>query len=204
MPRRLGRRPTAVLAGSLALAVAGLVPAAASADPCPDAKSSQVFAKWGDEDYYSLAPGGDFENALTWTTSGRVKQSDENNPFDLSGPGRSSVYLGAGGSVTSPPICVDTTRPFLRYVTQSAWTRGATSLQVDALFTVGGNQTAVTLGSISSKGYDDWGPSPQVPLATKLPVEAGASLDVNLRFSVGGDSGGFKVDDVFIDPRASR
>ena len=57
-------------ASLLAVVAAAAFPAAASAATCENVATSKVFAPLGDLNDYFLAPGGDFEGALTWSTAG--------------------------------------------------------------------------------------------------------------------------------------
>ncbi len=163
-----------------------------------------MFAQWGDTDLYALAPGGDFESTLGWKGTGDARLYKENDPFNLSGPGATSVYLEGAATVTSPAICVDETRPFLRYMTRAIWKGNQTKIRVEALWTDADGPKSLLLDEMSLKGYTEWGPSPQVPLGAKLPLKGVDSLNVQLRFSLANATGDWLVDNVFIDPRASR
>ena len=59
-PRRLFAVTATLAAFALALIV-GTPAAAADTPACPMPSSSQVFSQFGDNAYYSLVPGGNFE-----------------------------------------------------------------------------------------------------------------------------------------------
>src|SRR5437868_15399019 len=115
-----GLRSLALGALTAGVALAGL-PATSSAalistGACDNSALSQPFAQWGDSNQYKLVPGGDFEGSLSgWTLSGGARLATGSEPFGATGKlGKSSVYLPAGASVTSPYTCVDAAYPMFR------------------------------------------------------------------------------------------
>ena len=92
------------IAAALGLLVVMLSAAPASAADCPgEAPREQPFLEWGDDGSYFLAPGGDFDSSA----SGWTLQRGASVVADASPDGwGASLSLPAGGSATSPPICV--------------------------------------------------------------------------------------------------
>ena len=118
MLTRLWGKTALALATSAAFA---LVPAAGASaalidtSACDGATLTQPFSQFGDDNFYKLAPGGDFEGSLSgWTLSGGAKK--------LAGgsAGAYSVSIPAGGSVTTAPSCVNAAYPSFRFFTKSA------------------------------------------------------------------------------------
>lgn len=92
------------IAAALGLLVAMLSAAPAAAADCPgQAPAEHPFLEWGDDGSYFLAPGGGFES----TEAGWTLQRGAAVVGDAAPDGwGASLSLPAGGSATSPPICV--------------------------------------------------------------------------------------------------
>jgi hypothetical protein len=193
------KKSGAMRAAGLAAAVCGLAltPSAAlaadSTEECTIEATAKVFSFLGDYNEYFTAPGGDFEGELTWATSGDVEQ--KSSPLSLLG--RRVVDLGSGAAIESPALCVDVTRPHIRFGVKPPYS-GTLTVQA-----VADDGTVADLGSIdaatqrrehSSLG---WSASPNVPLSTALGVTSG-SRTVKLRIAA--QSGSWDVDSVNVDP----
>jgi hypothetical protein len=165
---------------------------------CPAVAGSQVFQRWGDSSSYVLAPGGDFENgAPGWTLAGGAALTSGNETFFAHAAGdKTSVTIPAGGSVTSPAICIDQTMPTMR-VFASGLNSAKASLTVEALYVdasgVGGWRK---LDKVKSTA--DWTAQQSFKLPAKI-----ESQTVQFRFSVDGP-GSYKIDDVYVDPYMRR
>src|SRR5207248_3706960 len=83
--------------------------------------TSQAFKQWGDNSYYALAPGGDFENgALGWALSGGAAVTSGSDPFAITGStGSHSLSLPDGSQAISPPVCFDLTRQTYRFMVRN-------------------------------------------------------------------------------------
>src|SRR4051812_24830388 len=109
---------------ALAVAVAALcavLPAASASaalietSPCDGAQLSQPFAAFGDNAYYKLVPGGDFESGLSgWSVNGGAKVVSGGHS------GRYGLSLPAGSSVTTPVSCVNAGAPSFRFFSKSS------------------------------------------------------------------------------------
>jgi hypothetical protein len=175
------------IAAAVALAV---FPAAASAK-CDTVATSKVFAPLGDTNDYFLAPGGDFEGQLQWTTSGSVVQRWTHPALPVAGS--TGLVMGAGGSATSPKICADELRPTLRF---GAWAqKGLGSLKVEAIEDDG---TVVLLGRLFGAGFGQGGATPHVSFGKLLGVTFDDAKYVRLRLTV--EAGLWVADAVYVDP----
>uniref|UniRef100_UPI0035630337 hypothetical protein n=1 Tax=Paraconexibacter sp. TaxID=2949640 RepID=UPI0035630337 len=163
-----------------------------------------VFSQWKDPDLYSLAPGGAFEGDTGWMRTGDATLHPENNPFGLSGPGSRSLRLRGGGQATSPPVCVSDRHPFLRFTVHALGNGKPKDLRIEALWDDENGSNTALLATENSKKFKDWKPSNKIPLGSELPLKTGQPLHVRLKFSLGDSDGDWLVDDVYIDPRASR
>ena len=179
-----------VRAGIAAAVALAVFPAAASAK-CETVATAKVFAPLGDTNDYFLAPGGDFEGQLEWTTSGPVFQRWTHPAYSVAGP--TGLVMGAGGSATSPKICADELRPTLRF---GAWAQqGLGSLKVEAIEDDG---NVVLLGRVFGAGFGLGGATPHVSFGKVLGVTVDDSKHVRLRLTV--ESGLWVADAVYIDP----
>jgi hypothetical protein len=160
--------------------------------------------RWLDPLPYTLAPDGGFENgAAGWSLSRGAKVVAGNEPFALSGPGSRSLYLPAGSSATSPPMCVGLLLPIVRFVSSGGGL--LTYLQVEALYTdAGGRQRSVLLlpGALPSR---NWQPTlPMLQLAGLLNTLTlnGVTTQMSFRFTPKGLFGGgnWRIDDIYVDP----
>jgi hypothetical protein len=149
---------------------------------------SQPFAQWGDQSDYALAPGGDFETPQ-WTLQNGAAIVRGSEPYAVTGTlGNSSLSLPAGGAASSPTICLDASKPTLRFFIAGS---GSVLVQV-----TDGN-ISIPVGVVNGPG--GWQPSPVVMTGSKLlGYIGGGTASVSIRLTA--LSGQPQVDDVFIDP----
>jgi hypothetical protein len=204
MSFRLHRTVLAAVVATAALAVgaptanAGLL--VASAPDCGPKPLSKPFAPWGDQSYYTLAPGGSFEaGKAPWQLNGASVVSG-NEPWKVNGAGDSrSLRLPPGASATSPVMCVGLEHPTLRLFARNNKALLST-LSVEVIFETSlGLKAAAPVGVLLPGGQ--WKPSPRLlVLANLLPLLPGNYTPVQFRVrSVG--LGTWFVDDFYVDPR---
>jgi hypothetical protein len=191
------------IAASSAAAVAAALGPVASADAATttcndDASLTQVFAPWGDTDWYFLAPDGSLEGGgIGWRLSGGAAVVPETDPFGLGGDGdRRSLSLPPGASATSAPFCVRRDSRTVRWVHRGART-GTMLIEV-----VHQDEDAATPGRTLDvvRGNGDWRPSREVsiPLAGTGARNDGFAV-VALKFTA--LTGAWSVDDLYVDPK---
>jgi hypothetical protein len=206
MTRIKPKRRTRWLAGA-AVALCALAPAApADADlietgACDDAALSHPFASFGDNNWYKLAPGGDFEGEHGWKLSGGARLVSGSSTFGATGEaGSSAVSIPAGGSVTSPATCVNFAYPTLRFFSKSSG--GLLGLlpvvKVDVLYGEGlAKILPLPAGTALPGGR--WQPTlPGVTLSAVGATLNGGEAPIAIRIS--SLFGTWTVDDVFVDP----
>lgn len=170
---------------------------------CGD-EPTQPFLRWLDPLPYTLAPDGGFENgAAGWTLSKGARVVSGNEPFYLSGAGSRSLYLPAGSSATSPPMCVGLVLPVVRFVSKGGSL--LTALQVEALWTdAGGRQQSIVLlpGALPTRGWAPTLPLLQFGGVLNALTLNGVTTEMSFRFTPRGLFGGgnWQIDDVYIDP----
>jgi hypothetical protein len=201
----LVRRPIRLLLSLTSAAIAAflLLPVAAGqadvlaqSDCTPSSSASQAFLPWGDQAYYELVPGGDFEGSLAdWTLAGGAAQVTGSEPFGVTGSvGSQSLALPDGAAAVSPPACVDAADPTVELFSQSQ--DPGTTVSVSAVFQrKDGKTMTVPVGTVTPGST--WQPSGPLTIDTPHAKQNG-NLLVALELSATG--GTAQVDDVFIDP----
>jgi hypothetical protein len=194
---RRRRRFAAGAAAAAALAPAGAAQAAET--PCADESLQQAFAAWGDSDWYFLAPGGGFEDgAAGWSLSGGAALVGSTDPFGLGGAAdRRALALARGATATSAPFCIRPDSRTVRWVQRGPQQGGVLLAEVVHLET--GARSASRVVDVV-RGSGDWQPSRRVsiPLWGTGAREDGFAI-VALRFTA--LSGGWAIDDLFVDPK---
>jgi hypothetical protein len=177
--------------------------AAGAATSCPGTVE-YPFLAWGDSNSYVLAPSGDFESKSFgtrsgWALTGGSKAVAGNEPFFAHSKRDSrSLLLPAGGTATTPTICVSLYDPTIR------------------LFAVGGNATSALLieviaptpfGPVTTPvakidASKEWSPTAEIYFGANLlsALSADGTTSVQFRFTSLG-SASWKIDDLYIDPR---
>ncbi|HKE80621.1 MAG TPA: hypothetical protein VKB54_14980 [Solirubrobacteraceae bacterium] len=190
----------------------GAMPATASADGislgldgCPARTTEHPFARWLDWSNYTLVPGGTFEGSLSgWKLAGGAKVVAGNETFNAHGAGEThALSLPSGSSATTPPMCVAVLDPTLRYF--AANDGGLLSLLTVQIlyYPPGGGVLVLPLGL--NLGGKQWAPSlPTIVAADLLGVLNGGKAQVAFRFTPTGLGAKWRIDDVYVDPRASH
>jgi hypothetical protein len=195
---RLARRLTWV-AGSC-VALLSLAPAAAIAKSsttpttCEGQVFSQPFLAYGDSHLYTLAPGGEFNNASEgWTLSGGASLIATTRPEGAKG---NALNLPKGAKAVSPPMCVT-----LSYPSARAWVNGPSGengivVSVSYASTV----SAISpqeVGVIKAR-YGTW----KLGRFSVEPSLAGLEqAPREVRFVFEGKKGESQLFDVYVDPR---
>ena len=186
---RITKRIAARVACGATVALVAMPGVAAAA--CPAEPTTQPFSYLGDDGHYFLAPGGDFEGALTWarTGSATVVPSGSNGVDS----GVSALSLPQNSSATSPAICVDADRPHLRLAARALSANG--TLRLDAIDDAG-NKTL--LAKFDASGHVSWRVTNEVLLAAPLGLTDPHTKQVKLRLTA--LNGEWLADAVYVDP----
>jgi hypothetical protein len=164
------------------------------------------FMRFLDPLPYVLAPDGGFEaGAAGWQLSGGARVVLGNEPFALSGPGTKSLQIPAGGSATSPPMCVGLVLPIVRFVATGGTL--LSTLKVEAVWKDGaGRERSLELLPFVLGGTRSWVPTlPLLQLGGVLDALTlnGLTTEMSFRFTPRAGlfgSGTWKIDDVYVDP----
>jgi hypothetical protein len=205
----MGRRPTLILlvalgalafsapahaSGLLSGVLPGLVSPSDTPDTC-DTNTSQPFSRWGDNRYYVLTPGGSFEpGGPAWKLNGGAKVVKGNEPFYVnSAADRYSLYLPAGSSATTPPMCFGLGDWNARFFSSGSGTVRVKVVVKSLLGVV----SVLDGGTVSSRST--WSPSADVGLLLTNLCGLLATDSISLRFVPSGTAG-LRIDDVYLDP----
>jgi hypothetical protein len=187
---------------SIAAVAALAAPAPASAllglgTPCGE-QMSQPFAQFGDNNSYTLIPGGSFESGPAWSLKGGATIVGGNEPFEASGS--HSLYLPAGSSATSPLMCVGTLSPTLRVFGFSSATNTALSVQILAK-NIFGLLTVLNVG-IVYPGQTSWAPTSSALFLQSFGALLTNTTSIAFRFAP--VNGSWTIDDTYVDPLLSE
>ena len=188
----MGRRVVRLLvvAGAFAVfapaAQAGLLPGSCDLTP------SRPFAQFGDYAKYVLVPGGDFEGTLYGWTLGGARVVEGNETFFVGGASdHRSLFVPAGTSVTTAPLCMELLQPNIRF-----FVAGSGSVRVQLVIrNLLGALTILDGGTVRAEG--EWAPTPQVLM---LYSSIAGPLNGSVRFRLTAAGGPVQVDDLYVDP----
>lgn len=199
----LGRFAVLVVVLVAAGAMTGSANAQLLGGACGERDLSRPFLRWLDPMKYTLAPDGGFEaGARGWTLRGGAKVVSGNEPWKVNGSRDSrSLYLPGGSSATTPPICVETLDPTVRYFAKNRGLVALSSLLVEAVLLDASGRPVLTLPAGVHTGLGTWHPSlPGVALLNLTGVLSGGAVYVSFRFKPVGLGAKWQIDDVYVDP----
>lgn len=169
---------------------------------CGDRPFSKPFLPWLDPMNYTLAPGGNFESgARGWTLKGGAAIVTGNEPWKTSGAGSRSLYLPSGSTAMTPPICVETLDPTVRYFAKNRGIVALSSLVVEVVLLDSSGRPVLALPAGVHTGFSSWHPSlPGVALLNLTAILNGGKADVAFRFRPVGLGAKWQIDDLYVDP----
>ncbi len=188
-----------VVAAGLAVPAAsarsrGLLPSCGS--------TSYPFHPWGDPDSYCAFPNLGFESGAThWTLGSRAAVVTGNEPWHVSGSGSHALQLGPGATAQSSTLPINLLDPWVRLFAHSSGANGSLRVQVVFHGLLGNLTGLLNVGSLSPGSYSSWQPTQRVPSALALPL---FTTSAEVRLTSTATSGTWKVDDVYLDPCASK
>jgi hypothetical protein len=175
------------------------IPAAAQASSCTPQSTAKVFAGFGDDADYTLAPGGSFETGLDgWTLKGAAIVP-VNEPFKV-GAATDANALGImpTGEAVSPAFCVGVEHPSFRFFARRVG-RTADSLQVKVRWTDDGISREKLVGVVSG-AVSQWAPTDSFSLAPSMDIFDDRTVSAQIVLQPAGTRSGWLVDDVYVDP----
>jgi len=185
-----------VAAASAAFVVA---PAGNAALSCSG--TGYPFSQFGDNNSYFAFSNNGFENGTAGWKLSNASVTAGNEPWYVGGSGSSSLSIGPGGSAASPKVCAALDAPHWRLFAHSNGANGDLQAQVVFYGLLGNVLGILNFTSFNTAGYTTWEPSSFVPSTLALPL---LTWSAQLRLTSTATTGAWQVDDVYVDPWASR
>lgn len=196
---RSHRRMLAAITAVALMATAVFAGSAQAA--CSYSGAEPVFAPWGDQRNYVLAPDGGFEaGGSGWKLNGGATVVAGNESFYLNDAADSkSLALPAGSSAASPPVCMSIDTPSFRLFARNTGDPSS-RLRVEAVYKLLGLVRTKTAGTLVAG--EAWAPSQSVSTVLTLSTIVGVLLPsaIEIRLTPLDAKGQWQVDDVYIDP----
>jgi hypothetical protein len=157
---------------------------------CDGSALTQRFASYGDNSWYKLGPGGDFESAAHgWTLRNGARV------------GSGVLTLPAGASATMPATCVNAAHPKYRFFSKSSGGLLGLILPVMTVELVYHDNLLGLVGLPLGVGLPSKSFRPSLPMVTLAEVASlvdDGEANLSLRFT--SIAGTWSVDDVYVDP----
>ncbi len=180
-----------------------LAVSAAGAQACSYSGAGPVFAPWGDQHSYALAPDGGFEGGgAGWSLRGGAQVIAGNESYYLNSAADSrSLALPAGSSASSPPICMSIDTPSFRLLARNGGDPSS-RLRVEAVYRLLGLVRTNVVNTVSAG--QAWQPSQSMSVVLGLSTIVGTVLpsSIEVRVTPLDTKGQWQVDDFYIDPFA--
>jgi hypothetical protein len=153
----------------------------------------------GDTRAYYAVPNNGLESGSTgWTLARGAKVVQGNEPWYVSGPGKSSLLLPPGSSALSPAACIGLLDPTLRFFALSAGANRPLNVQVQFRGLTGNLLGVLDFDNLSPAAYGQWGASDDVPsLLGGVPLLTSSFV---VRFTATQSTGSWQIDDLYVDP----
>jgi hypothetical protein len=161
--------------------------------------TSQPFAQFGDNRYYTFGTNGGLESGATgWSLSGARVVSGNESFYVHSHGDVNSLSLPAGSTAYTPKLCMGTTSTVMRYFVKGS-SDGSVRVEVVLRGLLGQVLGVFQVSRVSTDS--SWQAGPPVLNLDSLLGLLGVS-SVQLKFTT--LSGTAQIDDVYVDPWASR
>ena len=161
--------------------------------------TSQPFAQFGDDRYYTFGSNGGLESGSTgWSLDGADVVRGNESFFAHSRSDSHSLALSAGDAALSPKLCMGTTSTVTRFFVRSD-NGGRVRVQVVLRGLLGQVLATVQISDVSAG--QSWSAGPAILNLDSLLGLVGVS-SIQLKFTE--LSGNVQVDDIYVDPWASR
>ena len=190
-------------AASASAANAGLISGVGNLALPTCAATSQPFGQFGDSSSYYAVPNNGLEDGSAgWTLGAGASIGSGNEPWYVGGPGSHSLVLAPGATAYSPASCINLLDPHVRAFAWSNGADGALSIQV-LFYGLTGNLLGVlnVAGQQQPGDFSTWQPTGDISSVLAVPL---ATTSFRVRFTSLAARGTWRVDDLFVDPWASR
>jgi hypothetical protein len=171
---------------------------------CGYGAPSQVFAPWGDNAMYTLAPQGDLSATDGWTLNKQATVAPSADPFSGA---RQSLQFAKGAEAATPAMCVNLDNPTIRFFVRDLGGNGKSQLKVDVLYEdFSGHVKHLTIAKL--RAGSEWQPSVILPMYMNMLALASPSdlTAVAFRFKAEGlqKDETLSISSLLVDPFSSR
>lgn len=164
--------------------------------------TTHPFKPWSDPDAYCAFPNLGFENGSTkWTLTGKASIVAGNEPWYVSGSGTHALQLGPGATAQSSTLPVNLLDPWMRLFAHSVGANGSLRVQVVFRGLLGNLTGLLNVGNLAPGSYPSWQPTQRVSSLLALPL---LTTSAQVLLTSTATSGNWQVDDVYLDPCASK
>jgi hypothetical protein len=127
---------------------------------CGYGEPSSLFAAWGDDATYVLAPQGDLAASDGWTLNKQATVIPSADPF--SGANNSLQFV-KGAQAATPAMCVNLDNPTIRFFVRDLGGNDKSQLKIDVLYEdLDGHVKHLTVARVRAGG--EWQPSVILPI----------------------------------------
>jgi hypothetical protein len=171
---------------------------------CGYSDASPLFAAWGDNAMYALAPQGDLAATDGWTLNKQATVAPSADPFSGA---QQSLQFAKGAEAATPAMCVNLDNPTIRFFVRDVGGNGKSQVKVDVLYEdFGGHVKHLTIAKL--RAGSEWQPSVIVPMYMNMLALASPSgvTAVAFRFKAEGlqKDETLAISSVLVDPFSSR
>ena len=126
---------------------------------CGYGDPSSLFAAWGDDAAYVLAPQGDLSASDGWTLNKRATVVPSADPFSGA---KNSLQFVNGADAATPAMCVNFDNPTIRFFVRDLGGNGKSQLKVDLLY--GPRRPCEASDRRQARTGGEWQPSVILPI----------------------------------------
>jgi hypothetical protein len=164
--------------------------------------TSQPFAQFGDYNSYFPVPNHGLESGTTgWSLGTGAYVGAGNEPWYVGGYGSRSLVLRPGASASSPPSCISLLDPYVRAFAKSNSATGPLRMQVIFYGLTGNLLGLLNVDDQAAADFTEWQPTSNVPSLLGAPL---LTTYFRVKFTSLASNGTWQVDDLYVDPWASR
>ena len=127
---------------------------------CGYGEPSSMFAAWGDDETYVLAPQGDLAASDGWTLNKQATVIPSADPFSGA---KNSLQFVKGAQAATPAMCVNLDNPTIRFFVRDLGGNDKSQLKIDVLYEdLDGHVKHLTVARVRAGG--EWQPSVILPI----------------------------------------
>jgi hypothetical protein len=167
---------------------------------CGHGDASSMFAAWGDDAAYVLAPQGDLAASNGWTLNKQATVVPSADPFSGA---QNSLEFVKGAEAATPAMCVNLDNPTIRFFVRDLGGNDKSQLKVDVLYEdIDGHVKHLTVARL--RAGSEWQPSVILPICMNILALASPSgvTAVAFRFKAEGlqKDETLSISGLYVDP----